>query len=117
MIVEQFDRIVEIAEFKTETFELLKDADLDDTLNLLWKIKDLPFDQEYLRNEVSYLSLLDKCTQDQRIQLDKILSEILFDMRTCELTDSHCNTSPYRDFFVYLKNKPVKQQVIKDFEI
>ena len=55
-----------MAENKTQTYEIIKDADLDDMLNQLWKIKDLPFDQEYLRNEISYLSLLDKCSQQQR---------------------------------------------------
>ena len=78
-----------MAENNTETYEIIKDdADLDDMLNQLWNIKDLPFDQEYLRNEISYLSLLGKCTFQQKEQLDRAISEILFDMRTCEVVDA-----------------------------
>jgi hypothetical protein len=34
-----------MAENNTETYEIIKDdADLDDMLNQLWNIKDLPFD-------------------------------------------------------------------------
>ena len=36
LIVEQFDSVVEMAENKTETYEIFKDADLDDILNQLW---------------------------------------------------------------------------------
>ena len=62
LIVEQFDSVVDMAEITTETYEIFKDSDLDDILNELWKIKDLPFDQKYLRNEISYISLRDKCS-------------------------------------------------------
>jgi hypothetical protein len=62
LIVEQFDSVVDMAEITTETYEIFKDSDLDDILNELWKIKDLAFDQKYLRNEISYISLRDKCS-------------------------------------------------------
>jgi hypothetical protein len=62
LIIEQFDSVVDMAEITTETYEIFKDPDLDDILNELWKIKDLPFDQKYLRNEISYISLRDKCS-------------------------------------------------------
>lgn len=98
---------MEMAENKTETYQIMKDADLDDMLNQMWQIKDLPFDQEYLRNEISYLSLLDKCTFQQKEQLDKAISEILFDMRTCEVVDAPSSiSSGYKDYFLKLKQKP-----------
>jgi|LauGreDrversion4_2_1035121.scaffolds.fasta_scaffold531440_1 hypothetical protein len=60
LIIEQFDQLLDIAENKTETYEIIKDANLDDMLNLLWQVKDYHFEQEYLLNEISYISLLDK---------------------------------------------------------
>ena len=62
LIVEQFDSVVDMAEITTETYEIFKDSDLDEMLNQLWKIKDLAFDQKYLRDEISYMSLRDKCS-------------------------------------------------------
>jgi hypothetical protein len=60
LIIEQFDQLLDIAENETETYEIIKDANLDDMLNLLWQVKDYHFEQEYLLNEISYISLLDK---------------------------------------------------------
>jgi hypothetical protein len=37
---------MEMAENKTEIYEIIKDADLDKMMNYLWKNKDLPFIQE-----------------------------------------------------------------------
>ncbi len=36
------------------------DPDLDDIINLLLAIKDLPFDQEYLTNHDAYIKLIAK---------------------------------------------------------
>ena len=39
-------------------------------------------------------------------------------MRTCEVVDTPAShNSGYRDYFLKLKQKPLKQQVIQDFEI
>jgi len=39
--------VVDIAENITEKYEIIKDADLDNILNLMWEAKDVPFEKEY----------------------------------------------------------------------
>ena len=61
-----------------------RNQDLDDLINLLLALKDVPFDQEYLTSDHAYNKFVATLEKYQYEQLDDIISQILFDMRTCE---------------------------------